>query len=115
MSAESIALIAGSILSLVFSYVPGLNAKFAALGPEVKRLIMLGLLVVVAVGAFGLACTGYGANFNIATVCDVQGALGLGGSLLLAIIANQAVYAVSPKTPAVQEARKDAAFEALAE
>ena len=115
MSAESLSLIAGSALSLIFSYVPGLNAKFAGLSAEVKRLIMLGLLILVAAGVYGLGCSGFGAEFGVAITCDREGLVGLIGSLVVAIIANQSVYAISPKTNAVQEARSDAVFEALAE
>jgi len=115
MSAESLSLIAGSALSLVFSYVPGFNAKFASLSAEIKRLIMLGLLVLVSAGVYGVACTGYGAQLGIAVTCDQEGLVALGSALLLAIIANQTTYTISPKTGAVKEARKDAIFEALAE
>lgn len=115
MSAEVLSLIAGSVLSLVFSYVPGLNASFAAKSAEVKRLIMLGLLVVVGAAVAGIACSGFGADVGIAVTCDRTGLVGLLIATALAAIANQTTYNVSPKTPAVQEARKDAQFEALAE
>ena len=115
MSAVDLSLIAGSVLSLIFSYVPGLNAAFAGKSAEVKRLIMLGLLALVAAGVYGLACTGYGAQFGLAVTCDQSGLVALLGSLLVAAIANQATYSISPKTPAVQEARSEAIFEALSE
>ena len=115
MSAESISLIAGSILSLFFSYMPGLNARFAGLSAEIKRLIMLGLLVLVSAGVYGLACTSFGAQFGVAVTCDQEGLVALLGSLLLAVIANQTTYTITPKTGAVQEARSDAKFEALSE
>jgi exosortase/archaeosortase len=108
-------LLAGSVLSLVFSYIPGLNTWFAGKAPEFKRLFMLGLLVLVAAAVYGVACLGYGSGFGINVTCDQAGAIALFQALILAIIANQSVYAVTPKTGAVQEARKDSAFEALAE
>ena len=58
MSAETLAMVAGIILTLTFSYVPGLNRQYATLSPEFKRLIMLGLLILVSAGAIGVACTG---------------------------------------------------------
>ena len=115
MSAEALALTAGTFLTLFFSYVPGLNAKFAAQSEEVKRLIMLILIGGVAVGVYGVACLGYGEPFGITVACDQAGALGLIQAFVVAAIANQSVYKRAPKTPAVQEARKEAAFEALAE
>jgi len=115
MSAESLSFIAGSVLSMLFSYWPGLNTKFAGLSSEVKRLIMLGLLVLVAAGVYGLGCSGFGAEFGIVVTCDRGGLVGLISSLAIAVIANQSVFAITPKTVAVREVLRDAAFEALAE
>lgn len=115
MTAGELSLIAGALLSLIFSYVPGLNSAFAGLATEIKRLIMLGLLVLVAGAVYGLACLGYAEGFGILVVCDQAGALALVQALVLAIIANQSVFSITPKTGAVQEARKDAIFEALSE
>lgn len=49
---EILSAIAGTILSLVFSYIGGLNVKFAALAPENKRLIMAGILLTVSAAIF---------------------------------------------------------------
>ena len=58
---------------------------------------MLLLLVVVAVGSFGLACLGWGASLGIALACTMDGALGLAVQVILAIMANQGVYRLSPQ------------------
>ncbi len=102
MTAETLSMAAGVILTLVFSYVPGLNTKFAALSAEVKRLIMLGLLVLVAAGALGIACAGAGEVFGVAIVCDEAGIYALVKSLMAAIIANQALFAITPRTAGVR-------------
>ncbi len=115
MSADGLALAAGSVLTLFFSYFPGFNARFAAKAPEVKRLIMAGLLAVVAAVVYGLGCSGFGASFGVEVACTQEGLIGLARVLLIAVIANQSLYSISPKTPAVQVANADAAFEALAE
>jgi len=104
MSTESLALISGAVLSLLFSYIPGLNVKFAELGSEVKRLIMAVLLLVVAGSIYGLSCAGWGASFGIAVTCDQVGALNLIQVFVLALIANQSAYAITPQTSAVREA-----------
>lgn len=93
MNAESLSLAAGIALSLVFSYVPGLNAKFAALRPDYKRLIMLGALLVTAGAVFGIACSGW---FDVGVGCNQAGAVEIGKAFVLALIANQAAYAISP-------------------
>lgn len=97
MTANTLVLIAGALLSLAFSYIPGLAPKFDALEPTVKRLIMLGLLVVVAGVSYGLACLGWGAAWGINIVCDQAGLQSLVAQLIVAIIANQAIYQISPK------------------
>ena len=81
------------VLSLAFSYIPGLNAKFAALQSDYKRLIMLGALLVVSAGALGLACIG---RFDAYT-CDVDGVWQALETFVLAAIANQSAYALTPK------------------
>ena len=104
MTAESLALISGAVLSLLFSYIPGLNVKFAELGSEVKRLIMAGLLLVVAGSIYGLSCAGWGTSFGVEVACDQEGLLNLVQVFVIALIANQGAYAITPKTTAVREA-----------
>jgi hypothetical protein len=104
MTSDTLVLLAGAVLSLLFSYIPGLNTGFAALAPEVKRLIMAGLMLVVAAAAYGLSCAGVGASLGISLVCDQSGLLGLIRSLILAVVANQGAYAISPQTDAVKRA-----------
>jgi hypothetical protein len=49
ISSEELCVAAGLLLSLGFSYVPGLSEWFAALAPTYKRLLMLaGLLLVTS-------------------------------------------------------------------
>jgi hypothetical protein len=104
MTAEILSLTAGTALSLVFSYVPGLNAKFAALDPTVKRLWMLGLLLLSALGVFGLSCAGWVFG-GIGVTCDQAGIQKLVEVFFLAAIANQTSYALSPETKKVQAAK----------
>jgi len=108
MDAETLAGTAGALLSLLFAYVPGLNGWYARLDeglPEAevgvrKRLVMLGALVAVALGSYGLACSGAGVEFGLALTCDRSGMVGLLRALMLALAANQATYllAVRGKT-----------------
>ena len=102
MSPETLTLIAGAALSLLFSYVPGLNVKFAALSGDVKRLIMAGVLLVVSAAIFGLSCAGYGAEIGVTLDCSKEGVIGLVKVFILALIANQGAYALTVKTEAVK-------------
>lgn len=97
MTAETLSLLAGAVLSLLFSYVPGLNSWFDTIKPEFKRLTMAGLTFVVAAAAYGLSCAGLGEQLKIAVVCDQAGAIALVQAWVLALVANQATYGVTPR------------------
>ena len=97
MTAETLTLFAGAILSLLFSYIPKLNTWFDGLLPEYKRLIMAGLTLVVGAASYGLACAGYAEYFKIGVTCDQAGLIGLLQGWVLAIIGNQAAYALTPR------------------
>lgn len=97
MSSETLSMIAGTILSLIFSYVPGARQWFDPLHATHKRLIMLGLLTISAGAVYGVGCLGWGDAWGITIACDQKGALALFESLILAIIANQSIYAISPQ------------------
>lgn len=101
MSAELLASLAGVLLSLLFSYIPKLSEWFAVLDGVYKRLIMAGLLLIVASATFGLSCAGV----ISAVTCDQPGAIGLVTAFLAALIANQSIYTISPATNAVKRAK----------
>lgn len=102
MTSDSLILISGAVLSLLFSYFPGLNTWFAAKSSDVKRLIMAGILLVVSAVIFGLSCAGYGSDIGIALDCSKAGAIALFKTFILAVIANQSTYAITVKTNAVK-------------
>ena len=88
MSVELLGSIAGIVLTLAFSYIPGLSDLFDKLLPTQKQAVMGGLLLAVALAVFGLSCGGVVS----AVTCDKPGALGLLSTLIAALVANQAVY-----------------------
>ena len=92
MTEQSIASIAGIIVSLVFSYVPGLKEKYAALSATYKALIMLASLLLACGVLFGASCLGY----NDALTCNVAGAKTLLPLFIAAAIANQTTYLLTP-------------------
>jgi hypothetical protein len=97
MSQEQLILIAGAILSLVFSYFPGLKSWYDNLASSNKQLVMLGVLIVVAGGIFGLSCAGVLAQLwpDFAVTCDVASVYTLIQYILLALVSNQATYAIT--------------------
>ncbi len=58
LTPEVLSMIAGVILSLAFSYIPGLSQWFAGRDGTFKRLVMLLLLAISAAGLYGLSCGG---------------------------------------------------------
>ena len=97
MTAEQLIAIAGAILSLAFSYIPGLKTRYEPLSDELKRLVMLGLLVLVVAGVFALACSRFGAYLGLSVACNEPGLVALVWSLVVAIMANQSTYLITPK------------------
>lgn len=95
MDADTLSLIAGAVLSLAFSYVPGLSGKFDQLAAEYKRLVMLGLVVLTAGVVYGLACADLAGELGLAVACDKAGAVSLVRAVILAMIANQGVYSLT--------------------
>jgi hypothetical protein len=107
MTPEILSGAAAILLSLIFSYVPGLNTWYAALKSEWKSLIMLGLLFVIAGVAFGLACAGWLEDLTgLIITCDKPGILGLLRTFVIAVVVNAGMYIVSPETPAVKAAKE---------
>jgi hypothetical protein len=92
MTSESIAAIAGIVLSLAFSYIPGLKTWYDSQTPQARSLVMLGALAVVSAGVFGLACAGFAADLGLPVTCDQTGAIGLVKAFVIALVANQTTY-----------------------
>ncbi|MBN1535959.1 MAG: hypothetical protein JW908_04445 [Anaerolineales bacterium] len=98
MEAEFLSGIAGAVISLAFSYVPGLKGAWDNLTSEIKRLVMAGLMAVVAVAVFGLSCAGLLESFipGAQLACGQAGAIELIKAFISALVVNQAIYSVSP-------------------
>jgi ABC-type multidrug transport system permease subunit len=95
MGADELALIAGTVLSLTFSYLPGLRDRFDQLQAETKRLVMLAMVIVVASVIYGLSCLSIGAEFGIGLTCDRAGLVGLLRAIILSAVANQGTYGLT--------------------
>ncbi len=93
LSPELLVAVAAGMLAVAFEYIPGLHPRYDALSPEWKRLVMLGMLILVCLGAFGLGCAG-----KLAVSCDADGALYLLGLLAVAIAANQGVHSIGKRS-----------------
>ena len=98
MDSIQLAALVGLILSLAFSYVPGLKGWYDGLATSSKQLVMGVSLVIVAAAVFGISCAGLGSAFGISGVeCTVKGAVGFVQVLIAALVANQSVYLITKK------------------
>ena len=93
MTAEELTALCGIVTSLLFSYVPVIRDWFDAQAPNTKRMLQVGVAVVVTGAVYGLSCAGIASAFS----CDWPGALVMIRLLVVFIIANQAAYAISPR------------------
>lgn len=93
MSYTGLSALAGTVLSLAFSYIPGLKDWYAKLSGEYKRLVMLAAIALTAVFVFGAGCLGYG-GFGVA--CDKAGAWQLLEVFFAVAVTNQAAYKLTP-------------------
>jgi hypothetical protein len=93
MDYQLLSAVAGIALSLGFSYIPGVKGAFGALTGDWKRVVMLIMLAVVAGAVYGLSC---GEIINTVT-CDQAGAMVMVEAFVLALIANQSAYTITPK------------------
>lgn len=87
LTPDLIGSVAGIVLSLAFSYVPGLKQRYEALTGEWKRVIMAALLFLVAVAIFGLGCADI-----LAGTCSRDGAMQVLRVFIAALVANQGTY-----------------------
>ena len=87
--------IAGALLSLAFSYFPGLSEAYETLDPTRKRLVMLIFLVIAALGLYAASCAGL---FGIpASVCTETGTKNLAWIFILCAVVNQTAYGLTKK------------------
>jgi hypothetical protein len=104
LTSDSLSIIAGAVISLFFSYFPKLNSAYAGLDESYKKLIMLGALLLTVVGLYALGCVGFASIDGF--LCDKTTAFQFLKMFLLAVIANQGVFKISPTTQAVLQAKQ---------
>lgn len=89
MDSITLSSLAGSVLSLVFAYVPGLSAWYALQDGQRKSVVMLMCLALTTAGVFAASCSGL---YDIGIVCDKIGAVELVKVFLAALVANQGTF-----------------------
>ena len=104
MTPEVLSSVAAIILSLLFSYWPGLNTWYAAQTEARKKLLMLGMTITVAAGAFALSCGDLLFDlFGVSLACSQESAVALVRAIIWAVVANQSTYMLTPQSQAVTD------------
>jgi hypothetical protein len=93
---ELILYISGILLSLAFSYFPGLKTWYEKQSGY-KALILLFLSLVVAAAYFGLACTPLALKLGIMIPCSWDGALIVALAFVKVVVGSQATYLLTKK------------------
>lgn len=106
LTPEMLVAFTSAVISLLFSYFPGLNTWYAGLSQLYKRLIMIALLILTAAGAYGIACAGFAPWLGFELACDQEGVMFLIALILEAIAVNQTVYKLSQPTDKVAEIKR---------
>ena len=107
MTATSLVAIAAAALSLIFSYLPGLNTWYATKSDTFKKLFQVSWLLVVTIAIYGAGCVPELASrlpFP-AMACTAAGAWDLVIMFLTAVVTNQATFLLSPKAKSVVAAK----------
>lgn len=102
VSPEFLAAASGFLLSLAFSYIPGLREKFGVLAPEIKSVAMTGLIILAALIIYGLGCAQL---INTGMECTKASAWQMLVYVFYAAVANQTTFTLSPPTKSVREAK----------
>ena len=97
MTLETLTALTASLTSLLFSYIPGLRDWFGQFNGTQKRLVMIWVVSVVAIGVYGLSCSEWRSWLEYPFRCDQSGVMTLIKLLFDALVANQATYALSPR------------------
>lgn len=99
MNPETLSAFAGSLLSLLFNYFPGLNTAFDRLAPNLQRLVMSFLLLISSIILALWTCTDQTAtNTTFPTCFSSLNWRQVIQSFVFALMSNQATDRISPKS-----------------
>lgn len=99
MTSNELSALAGVLLSLAFSYLPGLRTWYADQSPEVRSLVMLVALLSAGLLAFAVSCSG----IQQVVACSEPGVKSLLVAFGSAAAANVTTYTLTKRiSPAMQ-------------
>lgn len=104
LTPEFLISLTGVVLSVCFSYIPKLNTWFAVQEPQMKLLIMAGIMAAVTAALVGLSCT----NTMVFMTCDKQGFVNTILIFFQGMVLNQTAFVATPQTAEVKAAKAQA-------
>jgi hypothetical protein len=99
MTLDTLNALLGAALSLLLSFSTIKN-WFENLSGDAKRLSIIGLLALISLASYLLACSPLAPDLGLAVTCDQAGAVALLRAFLAALVASQAAYALTPRRAA---------------
>ena len=105
MSPELLSGMAGGLLSLLASYVPGLKQAYARMDSTKKSLIMAILVILAGIGSAAWSCSAPESSETVAACLGV-GWRAYAQTILAALVANQAVHRITPEADPEPKPRK---------
>jgi hypothetical protein len=105
LTAAVLSALAGAGISLLFSYIPGLDVWYAAQTETAKKLVMLLIMFVIAGAVFAMNCFGLFTGVIPEVACTQQGVEQYIAILITAAVANQTTYKLTPTTKRVIRAK----------
>jgi len=94
LNADLLAAVAGMVISLVCSYVPGIAPRWAGLDGAWKRFCMALALIFVSAIIVALSCAGVLQGVE----CSQKGVWAVLSALFSALVVNQSVYAITARS-----------------
>lgn len=92
----------GIVLSMLFTYIPGLRTNWANLPKEKQQLYMMGMLL----GITGLVIASSCFNLWVFISCTKEGIMGIFGVFGSAVLGNVTAYNALPQPPDVRTVRQ---------
>lgn len=99
---EWMAAAVGLVLTLLFSFFPGLNTWYAEKSENYKKMFMAGVLFVTLAAVFGGACLGLLSGIE----CTLAGGWQILQLYVIAVVVNQSVFKITPVTSGVALAKR---------
>lgn len=103
LDAQIFIVLVSIVLSVAWSFLPKLRVKFAELAANIKAIVNVILMIILAVLMFLFTCTNW--NPIPGVVCSIEGAKSLATLIFLAVVGNYTTYGLTDPPEDVKAAK----------